>query len=150
MLNATFHDINSTEEPTEETMAACQDQINKTQVFFAEIADRDGARDRSGPLALLELELRARKIALSIGTFSFYEYATCVKVILADPSALYTLTESYFQQYGDKPCCYEDLLPYVADFNVEDLSRWTSFLRMYTLSVRPSYIHTLLTINVNM
>ncbi|THG98979.1 hypothetical protein EW026_g3303 [Hermanssonia centrifuga] len=117
VLNATFHDINSTEEPTEETMAACQDQINKTQVFFAEIADRDGARDRSGPLALLELELRARKIALSI-----------------DPSALYTLTESYFQQYGDKPCCYEDLLPYVADFNVEDLSRWTSFLRMYTLS----------------
>ena len=35
--------------------------------FFTEIAERDGPKDRSGPLALLELEKRALERSVSKG-----------------------------------------------------------------------------------
>lgn len=37
------------------------------------------------------------------------------------------MAENYFSQFGDKACCYEDLLPYLA-FEGEELEQWTSFL----------------------
>ena len=67
ILDATFSDVTSPKEVDDAVKAACREQINKTQEFLAQVADRDGVRDRSGPLALLELELRSRKNDLSTG-----------------------------------------------------------------------------------
>lgn len=41
--------------------------VEATRNFFTEIAERDGQKDRSGPLALLELEKRARERSVSKG-----------------------------------------------------------------------------------
>ena len=51
--------------------ASAKEAIIKTQEFLAQVADRDGVRDRSGPLALLELEQRARKHGVSTGMSTF-------------------------------------------------------------------------------
>lgn len=68
VLDATFWDVSSVPEPSDEAKSACRHHISKTVEFFAQIADKDGARDRSGPLALLELEKRAVAHGLSTGT----------------------------------------------------------------------------------
>jgi len=56
ILDATF----STEGDTAEFVEA-------TRKFFTEIAERDGQKDRSGSLALLELEKRASGRSISKG-----------------------------------------------------------------------------------
>ncbi|KAJ3537583.1 hypothetical protein NM688_g6661 [Phlebia brevispora] len=114
VLDATFSDVASAKEVDDAAKESCKELINKTQQFLAQVADRDGMRDRSGPLALLELEVRARKYGLS-----------------TDASALYALAQSYFSQFGNKACCYEDLLPYVR-FEGADLAQWTAFLETHT------------------
>lgn len=48
-----------------------------------------------------------------------------------DSSALHSLLESYFQSFGGKPCCYEDLKPYI-EFEGEDLAKWTAVLEKQT------------------
>jgi N-terminal acetyltransferase B complex non-catalytic subunit len=60
--------VTSTPELNDEAQNACRQHISKTAEFLAQIADKDGARDRSGPLALLELEKRAVAHGLSTGT----------------------------------------------------------------------------------
>ena len=70
MIEASFADVSvsaTEQQPSEEAKTACREAITKTQEFLAQVAERDGARDRSGPLALLELELRARKMGVSSG-----------------------------------------------------------------------------------
>lgn len=66
ILDATFWGLSSSE-PTKEAQEECKHSIPKAQQFFAQIADKDGQRDRSGPLALLELEKRALAHNLSTG-----------------------------------------------------------------------------------
>lgn len=41
--------------------------VGATRAFFNEIAERDGRKDRSSSLALLELEKRARERSISKG-----------------------------------------------------------------------------------
>lgn len=48
-----------------------------------------------------------------------------------DSSALLSLLESYFQSFGGKACCYEDLKPYI-EFEGEDLAKWTAVLEKQT------------------
>ena len=67
MLDATFWDVASVSEPSGEAKDACRHHISKTKEFLAQIADKDGAHDRSGPLALLELEKRCVAHALATG-----------------------------------------------------------------------------------
>lgn len=67
VLDATFWGLTSSSEPTEEVQEECKRSIPKAQQFFAQITDKDGVRDRSGPLALLELENRAISHNLSTG-----------------------------------------------------------------------------------
>jgi hypothetical protein len=110
-----------------------QIELIKSQQFFAQIAEKDGVRDRSAPLALLELEKRALSHSLSSGTFndqiSVYSDGT-----ESDPNALYTLLESYFENFGDKTCCYEDLLPYILLLKGDESDKWSSFLQQRALS----------------
>lgn len=38
-----------------------------------------------------------------------------------------TLVQQYFERFGDKACCFEDLKPYLT-METENLVKWTSFL----------------------
>ena len=43
--------------------------VEEARTFFAEVAERDGRKDRSGPLALLELEKRAKDRSIYKGAY---------------------------------------------------------------------------------
>ena len=47
---------------------------------------------------------------------------------ITDPKVLEDYLKSYFDQFGDKACCFEDLKPYVA-LDDESLLEWTSYLK---------------------
>ncbi|KAH9935019.1 N-acetyltransferase B complex non catalytic subunit-domain-containing protein [Fomitopsis serialis] len=85
-------------------------RIEETRKLFEQIADEDGRLDRSGRLALLELEKRA--IAHGIST---------------SPAHMSQLLQQYFTTFGDKLVCFEDLQSYVR-LEGDALAEWTSFL----------------------
>ncbi|OCH92238.1 hypothetical protein OBBRIDRAFT_791472 [Obba rivulosa] len=113
VLDAAFADV-AGQEVDEAKKAACSEAVAKTRELLAQIAEEDGRRDRSGLLALLELEKRARAHNVSIG-----------------PSELQDLLQRYFQRVGDKACCFEDLKPYI-DLQDDELSTWSAFLKSQT------------------
>lgn len=41
--------------------------------------------------------------------------------------------KSYFDSFGDKTCCFEDLKPYL-DLTADDLLTWRSFLENVPIS----------------
>nr|VWO98683.1 MAPKK kinase Kpp4 [Ganoderma boninense] len=92
------------------------ENITKTREFLGKVVEEDGVKDRSGHLALLELEKRSRQHGLA-----------------TDSTTLNSLLEAYFLNFGGKPCCYEDLQPYV-ELEGEELARWTSVLEKQTAS----------------
>ncbi|KAJ7774915.1 actin cytoskeleton organization protein [Mycena metata] len=120
VLDATFSSLVSSAEPDEAAKTECTLQVAKTQELLAKLAEQDGPRDRSGLLALLELEKRARFHGIS-----------------NDTDRLVDLMKRYFQEIGDKACCYEDLKPYLA-LEGEDATKWMSYLQ----SLTPSFTST--------
>ncbi|KII88399.1 hypothetical protein PLICRDRAFT_54238 [Plicaturopsis crispa FD-325 SS-3] len=90
--------------------------VSRTKDLFTRVAVEDGVRDRSGLLGLLELERRLKLHGVS-----------------EDSTALVEMMENYFQQIGDKTCCFEDLRPYLS-LDADGLSRWTSFLESQNAS----------------
>ncbi|OBZ75813.1 N-alpha-acetyltransferase 25, NatB auxiliary subunit [Grifola frondosa] len=122
VLDATFSDVTSPSSDTEAAKASSAEHITKTREFLGKVVDQDGLKDRSGHLARLELEKRARQHGLA-----------------TDPAAMTGLLESYFWQFGDKLCCYEDLLPYV-QLDGDDFAKWTSLLEEQASSF-PSVYH---------
>ncbi|KAI0035924.1 N-acetyltransferase B complex non catalytic subunit-domain-containing protein [Vararia minispora EC-137] len=88
------------------------ESVGQAREFFVKVAEKDGKKDRSGLLAQLELEKRARAHG-----------------IIDDSSRLLALLKCYLETFGDKAVCYEDLLPYVA-LDSEDLAQWTRHLQM--------------------
>ena len=102
--------------------------VESTRKFFTEIAERDGQKDRSGPLALLELEKRAMERSVSKGIFNTSPDLLFTLSIVVDPKVLGNYLKSYFDQFGDKACCFEDLKPYIV-LDGESLTEWTSHLR---------------------
>ncbi|KAG9318673.1 N-acetyltransferase B complex non catalytic subunit-domain-containing protein [Chiua virens] len=93
----------------EESKSECLENISKTRAFLAEFAEKDGAKNRAAPLALLELEHRAYKLGLS------------------DDSVVVGLMETYFTGFGDKACCFEDLASFL-DLEIMSLDHWKTFL----------------------
>ncbi|TBU65814.1 N-acetyltransferase B complex non catalytic subunit-domain-containing protein [Dichomitus squalens] len=108
VLDATFVDP--------EDKSATAESIKKTRELLGKVVEEDGVKDRSGHLALLELEKRSRQHGLA-----------------TDTTTLNSLLEAYFQNFGGKACCYEDLKPYV-ELEGEDLARWTAVLEKQTAS----------------
>jgi N-terminal acetyltransferase B complex non-catalytic subunit len=41
---------------------------------------------------------------------------------------------NYFDKFGQKPSCFEDLKSYVISLSDDDLTSWTSYLQSITLS----------------
>ena len=132
MLDATFDGLTTTSETTAEAQKGCKESVSEARRVFSEIAAKDGLRDRSGPLALLELEKRSIDHGLSIGEEGTYSVlATCLMRCITDAATLYGLIESYFLNFGDKACCYEDLKPYI-ELEGEELANWTALLEKQT------------------
>ncbi|KAK7020551.1 N-alpha-acetyltransferase 25, NatB auxiliary subunit [Favolaschia claudopus] len=118
VLDATFSSLTTSSGTDDESAKAkCSSHLAKTQELFAKIAAQDRRKDRSGLLALLELEKRARTHGVS-----------------NDAGRLVDLMKRYFDEVGDKACCYEDLKPYLA-LEGDDATRWTHFLE----SLSPSF-----------
>lgn len=67
VLDATFADLTSEASDVEAAKAATSERIVKTREFFGKVVETDGVRDRSGHLALLELEKRSRQHGLATG-----------------------------------------------------------------------------------
>ena len=107
--------------------------MESTRKFLTEIAKRDGQKDRSGPLALLELEKRARECSISKGISRIIPVPLFTLSTIEDPKVLENYLRSYFDQFGDKACCFEDLKPYIA-LDGESLVEWTSYLRQTSIA----------------
>ncbi|KAF8163363.1 actin cytoskeleton organization protein [Crassisporium funariophilum] len=109
VLDATFVPTSSISEANQNGSGS-EDRIKHSEELFSRIAADDGLKDRSGSLALLELEKRARTHGLS-----------------KDPSRMLMIMQQYFEKFGDKACCFEDLKPYL-ELEADDLKQWISFL----------------------
>ncbi|KAI0748133.1 N-acetyltransferase B complex non catalytic subunit-domain-containing protein [Daedaleopsis nitida] len=114
VIDATFSDFTAEGADVDAAKVSCAEHVVRTRDLFGKVVEEDGVKDRSGHLALLELEKRSRQHGLA-----------------TDPTVLTSLLESYFQHFGGKACCYEDLQPYI-QFEGEDLLRWTSILEKQT------------------
>ncbi|KIK57739.1 hypothetical protein GYMLUDRAFT_45908 [Collybiopsis luxurians FD-317 M1] len=108
---------NGTGELSDEVKEQCISKVSDTLALFTKISTQDGRKDRSGLLGLLELESRSRKHGVS-----------------TDPARMLTLMKQYFELFGDKACCYEDLKPYLA-LEGEDLASWTETLKAVPASL---------------
>ncbi|KAH0827176.1 N-acetyltransferase B complex non catalytic subunit-domain-containing protein [Lanmaoa asiatica] len=93
----------------EESKNECLVNVSKARAFLAEVAKKDGVKNRAAPLALLELEHRAHKSGLS------------------DDNVVVGLMENYFTEFGDKACCFEDLICFL-DSETTSPDRWKAFL----------------------
>lgn len=58
--------------------------------------------------------------------------------VVEDPKVLENYLKSYFDQFGDKACCFEDLKPYIV-LDGESLAEWTSHLKETSIA---TVIHT--------
>jgi N-terminal acetyltransferase B complex non-catalytic subunit len=138
---------NGTSSPGETERAACLPLITSAREFFTNIAQQDGKKDRSGFLALLELEKRARSYSLSTGTLSknTLNFSHDIYGIIGDSSTLEKLLTAYFSEFGEKACCFEDLKPYIS-LEGNDLATWTSYLENLPISTVCStllpHVHT--------
>ncbi|KAG6336410.1 hypothetical protein ID866_2683 [Astraeus odoratus] len=96
-------------DPSEGSTRQCRENIEKARTFLADIANKDGAKNRAAPLALVDLEHRAYKHGLN------------------DVIAVIGSMEHYFTQFGDKACCFEDLRGYLEP-EIASSERWRAVL----------------------
>ncbi|CCM04607.1 uncharacterized protein FIBRA_06789 [Fibroporia radiculosa] len=113
VLNVTFGEENL---DPDTSRTALEEKVSLARDFFVQVAEDDGRKDRSGLLALLELEKRARAHGVS-----------------KDPGELFMLLEKYYHRFGDKLACFEDLRPYI-QLEESELSVWSSFLESQSTS----------------
>ncbi|EIN07294.1 actin cytoskeleton organization protein [Punctularia strigosozonata HHB-11173 SS5] len=114
ILDATFSYLRSAADA--DAREKCARHVAETREFLAHIAAEDGLKDRSASLALVDLANRTSSHGLS-----------------TDPEDVVAAMEKYFDVYGDKACCFEDLRPYLG-LEGDRLSRWSSFLQSKQLS----------------
>lgn len=103
--------------------------VDHARNLFNKVAEEDGIEDRTGLLALLELEKRAQAHGVSTGTYKCHSQRFGLLTII--PGSLLSLLKRYFQEVGGKACCYEDLKPYL-ELGRNDLTEWIIFLKSQT------------------
>ncbi|KJA27088.1 hypothetical protein HYPSUDRAFT_35639 [Hypholoma sublateritium FD-334 SS-4] len=96
-----------------------KEKTSRAQEFFSKVEKEDGLKDRSATLAILELEKRASTHGL-----------------VEDSGRILTLMKQYFEKFGDKACCFEDLKPYLNP-EQDNLSQFRNFLK----TVPPSFVN---------
>ncbi|KAI6036277.1 N-acetyltransferase B complex non catalytic subunit-domain-containing protein [Pisolithus microcarpus] len=116
VLDGTFTPVASSQgEISEESKQECRESLVETGEFLAEIAQKDGFKNRAAPLALTELKYRAYKLGLY------------------DSSVLVESMADYLAQFGDKACCFEDLKAYL-DPDIASSEQWETILANQNLS----------------
>lgn len=78
-------------------------------VQLSELAKLDGRKERGSHLAVLEFEKRLRGQSGDLTGIDLIE----------SRQSLPDLITSYFDTFGDKDCCYEDLAPFVSEPSLE-------------------------------
>ncbi|KAG8902855.1 hypothetical protein FRB99_004017 [Tulasnella sp. 403] len=98
-----------------------QAMVDGVRDLFERLARHDGIKERGGHLAVLHLE---KKLRARDDTQDGIE-----------PRLLVPLLQTYFSNFGDKACCFEDLKPYIADLKktaesgaASELDEWHTFL----------------------
>lgn len=87
-----------------------EQRVAKTRDLFTKVAEQDGGRDRTAWLGLMELE------------------RVCgVHEVPTESSRLLNLLKHYFEVFGDKAACYEDIRTYT-DLDSDVLSDWIAFI----------------------
>ncbi|KIY43365.1 actin cytoskeleton organization protein [Fistulina hepatica ATCC 64428] len=114
VLDATFSYV-AAEENAENAAEQCAKHIAKTRELMQQIGTSDGRKDRSAHLALVELEHRAIQHG-----------------VVSDPSGLLGQLRIYFDLFGNKTCCFEDLKPFA--LHGDHLAQWRAFLQAFTES----------------
>ncbi|KEI37583.1 uncharacterized protein L969DRAFT_104854 [Mixia osmundae IAM 14324] len=76
--------------------------VDRTQGLLVTLAEQRGKHERGYELGLLEIARTRRERGQS------------------QPNALPGLIESYFDHYAQKPCCYEDLAPYLSVLTAQE------------------------------
>lgn len=54
---------------------------------------------------------------------------------ISEPARLVELLQEYYEKFGDKACCFEDLLPFLS-LEGDDLTKWQTFLK----GISPSFV----------
>ncbi len=98
--------------------------VKHSRELFAKVSEEDGLKDRSGRLALLELEHRANKHCVTQGEKVFIHCRFFFDTS-ADPSRMFLSMRDYFNTFGDKACCFEDIKPYISE---GDCGEFISFI----------------------
>ena len=69
VLDATFADLTAEGADVDAAKSSCAERITRTREFFGKVVEQDGVKDRSGHLALLELEKRSKQHGLATGEY---------------------------------------------------------------------------------
>ncbi len=99
--------------------------VAKTRDLFTKVAEQDGSRERAAWLGLMELERLCGVHEVPTGMWILiFDGATTISL---EPSRLLNLLKHYFEIFGDKAACYEDIRSYT-DLDSDVLSAWTTIL----------------------
>ncbi|EJU05253.1 hypothetical protein DACRYDRAFT_19822 [Dacryopinax primogenitus] len=109
-----------------------QERIASAQALFTSLVAQVGRKERAPSLALLELEKRTRALEPLLTTGS--------------PPRVDQM-KVYLEKFSEKPCCFDDLKPFVEVLGEEELGKWIEHLKSWTPDVTtPQALETTLTI----
>ncbi|KAF8325563.1 N-acetyltransferase B complex non catalytic subunit-domain-containing protein [Cantharellus anzutake] len=91
--------------------------------LLSSLASKDGETERGAHLAVLELSTSIKKLN---------------KDSITIPQPLPDAIRAYFDLFSNKPCCFEDLKPYIVELVDEEKEAVSSFLASQKLSVSTS------------
>jgi N-terminal acetyltransferase B complex non-catalytic subunit len=131
VLDATFLPVSHS---ALEGDASVYHTVEHSRELFAKVSEEDGLKDRSGRLALLELEHRANKHRVTQGEKEFI-YCRCFLDTSAEPSRMSLLMRDYFDSFGDKACCFEDLKPYISEGGCGEFISFIESVRKSSVSL---------------
>lgn len=103
--------------------------VRDSHQFLCGLAQSDGRKERGSHLARLEFEKRLRMqcpdTLTKLGTIHSRE-------------PLGDLIKSYFEYFGDKTCCFEDLMPYIYEplLRNDEMTDIVEYITHYLFDVR--------------
>ena len=104
--------------------------LTEVQTLLRSLSETDGRKERGSHLARLEFETRLRALSPDVAA----------KIAPSEGrEPLGALLEAYFDTFGDKACCFEDLSPYVHESlsgNPEERSHFVEYLTKHNNNVR--------------
>lgn len=103
-------------------------RVAETRSFFEEVAEEDGTSNRSGLLALVELEKCTRSHKISDGALRAFRHYLGLTDSTQEPARITSLMSQYFTTFGHKAVCFEDLKPYTF-LPPADLTIWANYLQ---------------------